>query len=55
MASVNDPLQCYTMCYNIRTYHEYQGGLEKCVPGIIVLHHVACRVMTNGDLEGLFV
>ena len=36
----------------IRIYHECEGRIEKSVPRIAVWHHVACRVMTNGDPEG---
>ena len=36
----------------IRIYHEYEGRIEKSVPWIVVWHHQACRVMTNGDPEG---
>ena len=36
----------------IRIHHESEGWLEKSVPGIAVWHDQACRVMTNGDLEG---
>ena len=36
----------------LRIYHECEGRIEKSVPRIAVLHHKACRVMTNGDLEG---
>ena len=36
----------------IRTYDECDGRIEKSVPRITVLHHEACRVMTNGDPEG---
>ena len=34
----------------IRIFRE--GRIEKSVPRIAVWHHEACRVMTNGDLEG---
>ena len=37
---------------NSRICHECEGGIEKSVPRITVWHHEACRVMTNGDLEG---
>ena len=37
----------------IRIYHECEGGIEKSVPRITNWHHEACRVMTNGDREGL--
>ena len=37
---------------NIRIYHECEGRIEKSVLRITVLHHGACRVMTNGDPEG---
>ena len=36
----------------IRIHHECEGGIEIYVPRITVLHHEACRVMTNGDREG---
>ena len=36
----------------IRIHHECEGRIEKYVPRIAVWHHEACRVMTNGDLEG---
>ena len=36
----------------IRIYHECEGRIEKSVPKIAVWHHVAYRVMTNGDPEG---
>ena len=36
----------------IRIYHECEGRIEKSVPRITDWHHEACRVMTNGDLEG---
>ena len=36
----------------IRIYHECAGRIEKSVPRIVVWHHSACRVMTNGDPEG---
>ena len=35
-------------------YHECDGEIEKSVPKITVWHHKACRVTTNGDLEGQF-
>ena len=37
---------------NIRIYHECEGGIEKIVPRVTDWHQVACRVMTNIDLEG---
>ena len=37
---------------NIIICHECVGGIEKSVPGITVLHHEACRVMTNVYHEG---
>ena len=37
----------------IRIYHECEGRIEKSVLRIGVWHHEACRVMTNGDPEGL--
>ena len=37
------------MVYLIRIYNEYEGKIEKSVSRIIVWHHEACRVMTNGD------
>ena len=33
--------------------HECQYGIEKFVSIITVCHHRVCRVMTNGDREGL--
>ena len=36
----------------IRIYHECEGKIEKSVPRIAVLHHEACRMMTNGDPDG---
>ena len=36
----------------IRIYHECEGRIEKSVPRIVVWHHEACRMMTNGDPEG---
>ena len=35
-----------------RIYHACEDIIEKPVPRIIVWHHEACRVMTNGDSEG---
>ena len=35
-----------------RIDHECEGCIEKSVPRIVVWHHEACRVMTNGDPEG---
>ena len=40
------------LCHIIRIYHECEGRIEKSVSRIAVWHHEACRVMTNGDLEG---
>ena len=37
---------------NIRIYHECEGRKEKSVLRITIWHREACRVMTNGDLEG---
>ena len=37
----------------IRIYHECEGRIEKFVPRIAVLHHEACRMMTNGDPKGM--
>ena len=34
-------------------HHECEGGAEKSVWRITVWHHEACRVMTNGEHEGL--
>ena len=42
-------------CYNIRIYHKCEDRIEKSVPRITDWHHEACRVMTNGDPEGLRV
>ena len=36
----------------IRIYHKCEGKIEKSVLRITIWHHEACRVMTNGDLEG---
>ena len=36
----------------IRSYHEYEGGIEKAVLRITVWHQESCRVMANGDHEG---
>ena len=36
----------------IRIYHECEDRIIKSVKRITVWHHKACRVMTNGDLEG---
>ena len=36
-----------------RTGTECESRIEKSVPRIAVWHHEACRVMTNGDPEGL--
>ena len=38
---------------NIRNYYECEGGIEISIPRISDLHHEGCRVMTNGDHEGL--
>ena len=38
--------------HNIRIYHVCEGRIEKSIRRIAVLHQEACRVMTNGDLEG---
>ena len=43
----------HLVCKNIRIYHECEGRIEKSVPRITVWNHEACRVMTNGDPEGL--
>ena len=37
---------------NIRFFHECEGRIEESAPRIIVWHHEACRVMTNGDPGG---
>ena len=37
----------------IRIHHECDGGIEKSFPRITDWHHQVCRVMTNGDHEGL--
>ena len=42
----------YSSDKSIRIYHECEGGIEKPVPKITDWHQEACRVMTNGDLEG---
>ena len=39
----------------IRIYQECGGRIEQSVPRIAVWHHEACRVMTNGDPEGLIL
>ena len=39
--------------YFIRIYHECDGRIEKSVLRIAIWHHEACRVMTNGDHQGL--
>ena len=40
------------MCLcTIRIYNDCEGRIKKSVPRIIVWHHEACRVMTNGDPE----
>ena len=39
----------------IRIYHECEGRIEKSVPRIVVWHHEACRVPSNGDREGRIV
>ena len=36
----------------ITIYHKCEGRLEKSIRRIAFWHHEACRVMTNGDLEG---
>ena len=36
----------------IRIYHECEGRIEKSLPRIVIWHHKACRVKTNGDPEG---
>ena len=36
----------------IRIYHKCGDRIEKSVPRVVVWHHEACRVMTNGDPEG---
>ena len=44
----------YLVCKNIiRIYHECEGRIEKTVLRVAVWHHEACRVMTNGDPDGL--
>ena len=35
---------------NIRIYHECEGGIEKSIPSITILHPEACQMMTNRDL-----
>ena len=37
---------------SIRIYHKCEGRIENSVLRIAVCHHLACRVMTNGDPEG---
>ena len=41
--------------YFLSIHHECEGGIEKSVPSITVLHHEACRVMTNGDSKGRII
>ena len=42
------------LCFSdIKINLECEGRIEKPVPRIAVWHHKACRVMTNGDREGL--
>ena len=36
----------------IRIHHECEDGIVESVPRITDWHHEACRVMTNGDIEG---
>ena len=52
LSSVTLPIYSCKNQYNLRIYHECEGRIEKSVPRIAVLHHKACRVMTNGDPEG---
>ena len=40
------------LCKNVRIHHEYEGGIRKSVPRIIVWHYEACRVMTKGNQGG---
>ena len=47
-----DIVLIYIVVNNIRIYHECEGRIEKSDPRITVWRHEACRVMTNGDLEG---
>ena len=44
----------YSVCFNdnIRIYHECKDKIAKSIPWVAVWHHEACRVMTNGELEG---
>ena len=37
----------------IRICHECEGRIEKFIPRVTVWHYEACRVMPNGDPEGL--
>ena len=37
---------------NKRIYHECEGWIGKSILRIVVWHHKACQVMTNGDSEG---
>ena len=51
--SVKEGLICsLILSNNIRIYHECESKIEKSVPRIAVWHHEACRVITNGELEG---
>ena len=36
---------------NIRIYHEFEGRIEKIVPGIAVWHHEVCRFKNSGEQE----
>ena len=42
-----------SLLHIIRIYQESEGRIEESVQRITVVHHEACRVMTNGDPEGL--
>ena len=43
-----------SVLHSIRIYHECEDGIEKSVTKKTILHHDACLMMTNGDLEGQF-
>ena len=40
-------------CEIIKIYHVCEDRIERSVQRITVCHYDACRVMTNGDPEGL--
>ena len=49
---LDDILLEFQLFDNIRIHHECEIRIEKSIPRIAVLHHEACRVMTNGDRVG---